>query len=90
MSNTKQNLAGVQKKDDFVCKDGHKYLHNNKTYDLREINDATAKALADDPICQFLAWKDESKRPKGQRGVFAPSAAKEQKNAAPPAKTEGK
>ena len=65
-------LAAVTNKDKFVCKPGPVYLYNGKSYDLRTISEATAEALANDPRCMFIAWKEESKRPAEQRGVFAP------------------
>lgn len=91
MSETKNNqeaapLAAVTDKNKFVCKPGPVYLHNGKKYDLRVINDATAEALANDPKCKFIAFKDESKRPAGQEGVFAKSEKNDESPAQAPAK----
>lgn len=76
-------MGKVTKKELYQAKPGPVYLHNGKSYDLREINDATAEALANDPKCKFLQFKDPSKRPKDQVMPFAPE---EPAKSAPPAK----
>lgn len=75
MSNTVKNLAAVQGAEEFVTKEGPMFVHMGAKVDLRTINRAQAVALANDPKCAFLAWKDEKKRPAGQRGIFAPAKA---------------
>lgn len=85
-----QPLALVEQKERFVFKKvGVKYAHKNKHFDLRTIDTATAEALANDPSCRFLQWKDASNRPQGQLAPLdvpdAPTA-----KAAGPAKDDKK
>lgn len=78
MSNTAKPLDGIEagKRDEFVIKQtGPVFLFQGVKHDLRNIDYARACALADHPQCAFIAWKDPKKRPEGQRGVFAVSAA---------------
>lgn len=66
MSNT-SILAKVTNKDQFVTKAAPKWYFQGRLIDLREIDDATAEALANNPRCGFLQWADENKRPDGQK-----------------------
>lgn len=78
MSNeTKIILGNVSKelREQLVTKPRAKYVFGNRDIDLREINDEAATALANNPACMFLAWKDPKKRPTGQAGVFAVTEA---------------
>lgn len=87
----KANMAGMSEelRKQMVCKPRSKYIFGNRPIDLREINDEAATALANNPACMFLAWKDPKKRPEGQAGVFAPTEA-ELKGTTPPAATAEK
>lgn len=90
MSTTEKAILGKltpELKNQLVHKPRAKYVFGNRVIDLREINDETATALANNGACMFLAWKDPKKRPEGQAGVFAPSDA-ELKTAPSPATAE--
>lgn len=65
--NPKKQLANVKNADQFVTKPGTAYLFNGRKYDLSEIDDATATALANNPNVRFIQWADEGKRPVKQR-----------------------
>jgi hypothetical protein len=60
-------LGNVSRKGEFLCKRGPCFAYQGKNVDLRKITDETAVALANDPRCMFVIWKDAAKRPQGQR-----------------------
>lgn len=93
MSNdTKATLGKVttELRNQLVTKPRNKYVFGNRVIDLREINDETATALANNPACMFLAWKDPKKRPEGQAGVFAVTEADAKSAPAAPAAEKAK
>lgn len=63
-------MSNVPNKADYQYKAGPVYLHKNVRVDLRTIDANTALTLANDPSCAFIQFKDEKRRPQGQRNAF--------------------